>query len=211
MKKATDAAVTAAAAAEAPKARFTQLSPEQTAAVAKQVAASRSVPVQVEAYNGGVTENYIWSQTLSDIDIKVPLPKGTKARDLDVEIGLQRLRVALKKPPPKPTTEEGREWPQVLMDGPLFYRVKANESMWSVDGSTVQINLEKSEERMWKCIIEGDKEIDLTKVDTSRHIHDFDQETQSAFERVMYDHRQKLQGKPTIEQQVYAVVLKREA
>ena len=85
--------------------------------------------MQVEAYNGGVTENYIWSQTLLDIDIKVPLPKGTKARDLDVEIGLQRLRVALKKPPPKSTTEEGREWPQVLMDGPLFYRVKANEAM----------------------------------------------------------------------------------
>lgn len=52
------------------------------------------------------------------------------------------------------------------MDGKLTNRVKVDESMWNVDRETctLYINLEKAKELMWKSVLEGEKEIDITKV-----------------------------------------------
>ena len=56
----------------------------------------------------------------------------------------------------------------MVLDGKLTNRVKVDESMWNVDRetSTLCINLEKSKELMWKSVLEGEKEIDITKVET---------------------------------------------
>lgn len=75
--------------------------------------------------------------------------------------------------------------------------------MWLLEGGKfIIINLEKREERFWTAVLKGDAEIDKTKVDTTRDISDFDEQTQSDFEHVMYDHHQKLQGKPTSQEAV---------
>ena len=75
--------------------------------------------------------------------------------------------------------------------------------MWSlVPGECLQIHLEKTDELYWTALFEGEQEIDKTKLDTSRDISDFDQQTQADFQKVMYDHHQKLQGKPTSDEQV---------
>lgn len=55
---------------------------------------------------------------------------------------------------------------------------------------------------MWKSVLKGDAEIDLTKVDTTRDMSEFDDETQGGVRKVMYDYQQKLQGKPTSDEQV---------
>ena len=75
--------------------------------------------------------------------------------------------------------------------------------MWTVDKDSkdIHINLEKTKETMWKSVFEGEKGIDLTKVDTTRNIGDFDQEAQAAIERVTYDHHMKMLGKPTSSEQ----------
>lgn len=39
---------------------------------------------------------YRWHQTIGDLDVSVPVPKGTRARDLIVEIKKHRLKVGLK-------------------------------------------------------------------------------------------------------------------
>ena len=50
-----------------------------------------------ECYNGAVLDKYTWSQTIKDIDIKVPVPKCIRqARDLTVEIKSTSLKVSLK-------------------------------------------------------------------------------------------------------------------
>ena len=92
---------------------------------------------------------------------------------------------------------------KILVDGKLQRKIRYEESMWSLEpGKCVVINLEKYEERFWTAVIEGDPEIDKTKVDTTRCITDFDEQTQCDYERVMYDHHQKLQGKPTSQEKV---------
>ena len=91
----------------------------------------------------------------------------------------------------------------VLIDGKLQRTIKCEDSMWLLEGGKyIVVNLDKTEERFWTAVLEGDAEIDKTKVDTTRDISDFDEQTQSDFHHVMYDHRQKLQGKPTSQEVV---------
>ena len=90
------------------------------------------------------------------------------------------------------------------MEGSLLNRVKVEDSMWSVDKAShhIFINLEKQKETMWKSVFQGEEGIDLTKVDTTRDISDFDQEAQAAIQRVTFDHQMKMMGKPTSSEQV---------
>jgi len=45
------------------------------------------------AGNGAEFETYSWSQTLGDVSLTVPLPRGVKGRDCDVSIMKDKLRV----------------------------------------------------------------------------------------------------------------------
>ena len=55
---------------------------------------------------------------------------------------------------------------------------------------------------MWKSVLEGEQGIDLTKVDTTRNISEFDEKAQAAIQRVTYDHHMKVLGKPTSQEKV---------
>ena len=54
-----------------------------------------------DTYNGGVLDNYKWSQTMTDIDVRVPIAPGTRAKDVTVEIKSDHLKVVLHKPEKK--------------------------------------------------------------------------------------------------------------
>lgn len=45
---------------------------------------------------GGVTEKYIWNQTLVELMVTIPLPKDIKSDDLNVEINETRLHISIK-------------------------------------------------------------------------------------------------------------------
>lgn len=51
-----------------------------------------------DTYNGAALENYKWSQTMTDIDVKVPIAPGTRAKDVTVDIKNDHLKVVLHKP-----------------------------------------------------------------------------------------------------------------
>jgi hypothetical protein len=47
--------------------------------------------------------------------------------------------------------------------------------MWSIEeGNQLVIHFEKAYEAIWKCIINGDDEIDTKQVDNSKRVEDFD-------------------------------------
>jgi CS domain len=62
---------------------------------------------------------YSWKQTLEEVDIVVPVPKGTRARDLVVVIAKTKLNVGLKGKDP-------------IMAGDLCQEIKVEESTWTL-------------------------------------------------------------------------------
>jgi hypothetical protein len=54
----------------------------------------------------------------------------------------------------------------------MKYNFKVEDSFWNIeDGILLIMTLEKFNENIWKTIFKGDKEIDATKVDNSKHLH----------------------------------------
>lgn len=51
-----------------------------------------------DIYNGADMKNYKWSQTITDIDIKIPVPVGTTAKAVKVDIRSDYLKVELLRP-----------------------------------------------------------------------------------------------------------------
>mmetsp|Transcript_6695 Transcript_6695/g.13489 ORF Transcript_6695/g.13489 Transcript_6695/m.13489 type:complete len:338 (+) Transcript_6695:158-1171(+) len=141
------------------------------------------------AGNGGVTDRYHWSQTLEELTIHLNIPQGTEAKQIECSLQASKLRVALKT--------SG----QVLLEGayPNPERVKPDECFWSVERgtSTLVISLAKTRETWWDSILQGEPEIDTTQVDSTKNIDEYDESTQAAIRKVMFDQRQKAQGLPT--------------
>ncbi|KAG8843749.1 hypothetical protein FRB91_003108, partial [Serendipita sp. 411] len=80
---------------------------------------------------------YTWTQQLGDVDIVVPVPIGTRARDLAITIAKKKLNVGLKNQEP-------------IMIGELCHDIKVEDSTWSLDDQKeVQIHLEKVNSQQW--------------------------------------------------------------
>ncbi|KAL6066886.1 NudC domain-containing protein 2 [Balamuthia mandrillaris] len=96
------------------------------------------------------TPNYDWTQTIDEVRVQVPVPEGTRGRDLEVLIKSDHLKVKLKAQ----TT--------ALVEGPLFAKVKAKDSIWTLeDNKVVNIVLSKSiAHQSWKALIQGEHELD---------------------------------------------------
>jgi len=144
--------------------------------------------------NGGtVAGKYVWTQTLSELNVVVPLPDNTRGRDLDVTIGKKRLRVGLKS-----------FAPDRIIDSPLQKTIICDDSFWTVeDGNRLVINLQKlNQMEWWPSVCEGDPEINLQKIQPENsQLSDLDGETRQTVEKMMFDQRQKTLGLPTSEEQ----------
>ena len=68
--------------------------------------------------------------------------------------------------------------------------------------------LTKQQDLIWKSAFKGHKEIDTKTVDNSKRIDEFDNETQSALNKIIYEQNRKKQGLPTSEEEKKLVQLK---
>lgn len=71
------------------------------------------------AGNGADLEKYRWTQTLQEVEIKVPLDIVIKSRDCIVEFKKRSLKVGLK----------GRE---LIIDGELYNEIKPLDCFWTI-------------------------------------------------------------------------------
>eukprot|EP00434_Breviolum_minutum_P014598 symbB.v1.2.012870.t1/scaffold875.1/size155714/19 len=140
----------------------------------------------ISTWNGAITDKYYWSQSLQELTLEIEVGV-CKASEIKVDVTATRL-----------TVTKGTE---VLLLGKLHEKVLPEESIWHLeDEHQVIISLQKSRESWWKCVLEGDPEIDTTKVESTRKLEEYDGETQGAIRKIMFDQNQKLQGKPSSDQ-----------
>merc|ERR1711974_573829 len=132
--------------------------------------------IKPNAGNGCDLDKYSWTQTLEEVELRVPLPTPCRARDLLVEIGKKKLTVQLK----------GAS--EALVDGELDAEVKVEDCIWNLeDRRSVLLSLCKVNKK--KVQPENSK------------LSDLDGETRSMVEKMMFEQRQKEMGKPTSDEQ----------
>ena len=149
--------------------------------------------------NGCDMPNYSWTQTLTDIEVRVPLKVALRSRDLVVDIQNNRMTVYVKNQVP-------------IIDAPFPHDVKKEESTWILeDKQTIMIHLEKvNTMEWWSRLVTSDLEINMRKINPEPStFSDLDGESRGLVEKMMYDQRQKERGLPTSDEQKNQEMIKK--
>lgn len=159
---------------------------------------------QIPVGNGGSTSRYVWTQTLEEVTVHVPLPDGLRGKDLNVKIGANSLSVGLKG-----GSAASSDAALIPLEGTLFAKVRPSESTWTLETTadssrkitTLQLILDKVQKTWWDTVLSGDTPlIDTTMVDSTRHIDTYDDRTQAEIRKIMFDQRQERLGLKTSQQ-----------
>ncbi|KAG0173634.1 hypothetical protein DFQ28_011127 [Apophysomyces sp. BC1034] len=129
---------------------------------------------------------YKWKQTLQDVDVTIPVPKGTRGRDLEVILKKKQIKVALKGQP-------------ALIEGELCKEIHVDDSTWTLDNQEeVNVHLEKSNQMAWwENVVTSAPKINTQKIQPENSkLDELDGETRAMVEKMMFDQRQKAMGKP---------------
>lgn len=143
--------------------------------------------------NGGTVDGkYVWTQTLQELSVTVPLPDNTRGKDLNVVMNKNNLKIGLK----------GIK--ELIINDSLTKTIIVDDSFWTVeDGNRLVLTLQKlNQMEWWDSVCEKDSKINIQKVQPeSSQLSDLDGETRQTVEKMMYDQRQKAMGLPTAEEQ----------
>lgn len=152
--------------------------------------------------NGGtVPGKYVWTQTLAEVTVNIPVPDNTRGRDLNVVIAKKKLKVGLRG---------AKE--MIIEEAALCKPIIVDDSFWTVeDGNRLVVNLQKSNQmEWWDCVVQGDPTIDVKTIQPENSsLGDLDGETRKTVEKMMFDQRQKALGLPSSDEQQKLDVLQR--
>jgi hypothetical protein len=177
---------------------------------------------QVPISNGGVGPNYWWTQTLQEATVYMDLPSGATSRDVNMELTPSTVSLSVRgRPEPLLVGELGGTVRQgeslwevevclrVLLCAALSVcRLPVTQLLLLLncdsalppspqDGRLLVITLDKALHVWWRSVVKGHPEIDATQVDSTMRVEEYDEETQAAIRKIMFDQTQKAQGLPT--------------
>lgn len=178
-------------------AAFPTAVPAHASGAARLTAAGKQVPMA----NGGVGPGYWWTQTLSEVTLYAMLPPATRAKDVQCVVTPTSVRIGLRGVAP-------------LVAGAFPGAVRHADSVWSLDaeperprggggeiggggGVLLALALDKVVPTWWTSALRGDPEIDGSLINSTVPMGEYDDETQAAIRKIMFDQAQKVRGQPS--------------
>ncbi|KAJ3412962.1 hypothetical protein HDV05_008677 [Chytridiales sp. JEL 0842] len=149
---------------------------------------------------------YKWRQTLQDVDITLPVPKGTRGRDLNIVMKKKEISVGYKGKEPIFAVGVHRD-----LLGELCKAIKLEDSTWTIENAELCIHLEKSNQmEWWENVVTHHPKIDTKKIQPENSkLSDLDGETRAMVEKMMFDQRQKSMGLPSSDEMKKQEILKK--
>lgn len=128
--------------------------------------------------NGGVGPNYEWTQTFTELTVHIPLHQQ-QAKAKDVSCSFTKTSVCV------------RVGSQVVVAGdwPVGESVVPSECCWSFDAGVVVLEVQKSRENWWPSVVRGHPEVDMTQIDSTKRVSEFDEETQREIRKVIVQNK----------------------
>lgn len=157
---------------------------------------------EIPVGNGGTCENYVWTQTLDEVEVRVEVPTNIRGRHCVVNLTRKHATIGLKGATP-------------LIDGDFKADINAEDSLWTLetegDRKFIVINLEKYKGMCWwDCVIQGDPTINTKKIQPENSkLEDLEGDTRQTVEKMMFDQRAKQMGKPTSDERIQRDKLKK--
>ncbi|CAE1278682.1 unnamed protein product [Acanthosepion pharaonis] len=150
---------------------------------------SKTYQADSESYNGAEREGYSWSQSITDCDLRVQVPKNlVKGKQIKVDIKKKHLKVSYR-------ADNGEEI--IFIDDDLMWEVQKDDCMWSlIPGEHIHLYLEKVQERWWDAVFINEPKINVREIDCSRPMSDLKEDEQMKIQELMYNERQKRLGLP---------------
>ncbi|KAI6792092.1 Nuclear movement protein [Hortaea werneckii] len=137
---------------------------------------------------------YKWTQTIGELDLTAVIPANIKGKDLDVKITRNGIKAAIKGQEP-------------IIEGDFPHPILVDDSTWTLESGTaskeLNIHLDKvNKMEWWAHVVTSAPKIDTSKISPENSsLSDLDGETRGMVEKMMYDQRQKEQGKPTSDEE----------
>ena len=93
------------------------------------------------AREGAAKGNYTWKQESEEVEVSVPMPKGTTKSNVKVTILAESIKVEADD--------------KVVLEGTLAGKCSTSGSTWTMAGSRVEITLVKAESTQWPALFEA--------------------------------------------------------
>ncbi|GAB1739509.1 hypothetical protein D0862_08908 [Hortaea werneckii] len=137
---------------------------------------------------------YKWTQTIGELDLTAVIPANIKGKDLDVKLTRNGIKAAIKGQEP-------------IIEGDFPHPIRVDDSTWTLESGSsskeLNIHLDKvNKMEWWAHVVTSAPKIDTSKISPENSsLSDLDGETRGMVEKMMYDQRQKEQGKPTSDEE----------
>lgn len=83
-----------------------------------------------DSYNGAVRDNYIWTQTFTDLDVIVKIPEHIKSFKNTIKVNISSDEIKIDVKPLNSSTDS--EWDNIF-NGKLSFKIRKDESIWSIE------------------------------------------------------------------------------
>ena len=143
--------------------------------------------------NGSQTDNYVWTQTLEEVNVTIPLGENLRAKDLIVDLGINKVLVAKK------------DKSKIYINDEWYDKIHTDDSLWTVEEGengtkNLTMTLVKWRNTMtwWDCLVKSEPKIDTQKINPEpSQLSDLDGEMKAQVSKMMFDMRQKQAGMPS--------------